>query len=63
MKTDYLKLAEAVRAACVMAALEAHEDAGVRGLCAEGRWECAVGAIGALDVARITEKFVEHREV
>jgi len=35
-------LAERVRAACVDAALDAYEEAGIRGLCVEGRWEAAV---------------------
>ena len=39
---------EAVRARCLAAAQAAYEDAGVRGLCAEGRWECALDAIRAL---------------
>ena len=56
MKSDFERLAESVRAACLAAALEAHEDAGIRGLCPEGRWECAVGAIRALDVAEIAER-------
>ena len=42
------RIAEEVRAACLEAALRAHEDAGVRGLCAEGRWEAAVAAIRGL---------------
>ena len=29
-------------------ALDAYEDAGLRGLCAEGRWECALEAIRSL---------------
>jgi hypothetical protein len=44
------RLAEAVRAACVAAAVRAYEEAGRSGLCAEGRWECAVDAIRALDL-------------
>jgi hypothetical protein len=44
------RLAESVRDACLRAALEAYENAGVSGLCEEGRWECAVGAIRALDL-------------
>ena len=43
-------LAERVRAACVRAALDAYEDAGVSGLCAEGRWEYAVGRLRQLDL-------------
>lgn len=45
-------LAEAVRAECLRVALEAHEDAGVRGLCQEGRWEAAVDAMRRLDLDR-----------
>jgi hypothetical protein len=44
---------EAVRAACVAAALQAYEDAAVQGLCAEGCWEAAVGAIRSLDVTAL----------
>jgi hypothetical protein len=43
-----LNLAEGVRRACLRAALDAYEDAGLRGLCAEGRWECALDAIRSL---------------
>jgi hypothetical protein len=43
-------LAERVRRACLTAAVEACEDAGLRGLCAEGRWECARRAVADLDV-------------
>ena len=43
--------AEAVRGALIEAALTAYEDAGLSGLCAEGRWEAAVAAMRSLDVA------------
>lgn len=42
------ELAERVRRACLEAALDAYEDAGLQGLCAEGRWECALEAIRRL---------------
>jgi hypothetical protein len=45
-----VQLAEAVRAACVAAAQRAYEEGGMRGLCAEGRWELAVDAMRALDL-------------
>ena len=45
---ELARLAEAVRRACIEAALAAYEDAGVMGLCAEGRWEAAVGAMQSL---------------
>ena len=49
-------LKEAVRRACIEAALAAYEDAGIAGLCAEGRWEAAVSAIQSLDIKRIGEQ-------
>ena len=48
---DMSGLAERVRAACVETALKAYEEAGVQGLCAEGRWEVAVSAMRTLDLA------------
>ena len=44
-------IAEAVRRACLEAALEAYEDAQIRGLCREGAWEVAIEAVRTLDVA------------
>ena len=40
-----LQMAEAVRQACIAAALQAYEDTGLSGLCQEGRWEYAVDAM------------------
>jgi|WetSurMetagenome_2_1015567.scaffolds.fasta_scaffold1350669_2 hypothetical protein len=48
--TDPLALAEQVRQACIASALAAYEDAGILGLCAEGRWEAAVSAMQSLDL-------------
>jgi hypothetical protein len=45
-----LRLARMIRAACAKAAIEAHEDAGVQGLCAEGRFEAAIGAMDQIDL-------------
>lgn len=47
---DAPALAEIVRSACLEAAAAAYEDAGVRGLCEEGRWEAAIGAVRSLDL-------------
>jgi hypothetical protein len=47
------ELAEAVRQACIQAALDAYEDAGISGLCAEGRWEVAIGAMQSLDLGQV----------
>jgi hypothetical protein len=46
-------LAEAVRDACVRAALDGYEQAGMSGLCAEGRWEMAVDSMSSLDLAAV----------
>ena len=46
---------ETVRAACLHAALAAYEDAGIRGLCAEGRWEAALAAIRHVDLSGVLE--------
>ena len=48
--TDAQTLAEAVRAACIKAALDAYEEGGVLGLCAEGRWEYAISAMRQLEL-------------
>lgn len=48
-----LAVAEAVRAACLQAAVDGYERAGLGGLCEEGRWEMVVDALRALDVAAI----------
>jgi hypothetical protein len=50
---DLLRAAEAVRDACLMAALESYEEASIRGLCHEGAWECAIGAIRSLNIRHI----------
>jgi hypothetical protein len=50
---DEQRIAEAVRRACIDAALEAYEDAQVRGLCREGAWEVAIEAVRSLDVAAV----------
>jgi hypothetical protein len=51
--TDPFALADDVRQACIAAALAAYEEAGVLGLCAEGRWEAAVSAMQSLDLRRL----------
>ena len=44
-------LAKRIRAACLEAVLQAYEDAGMQGLCAEGRWEAAIGALKTVELA------------
>jgi len=45
--------AEAIKAACLKAAIEAYEEAKMSGLCQEGAWELAVDAIKSLDVETV----------
>ena len=54
--SSQFQFAEAVRQACLRAALDAYESAGISGLCQEGRWELAVQAIRGLDLRRIIEQ-------
>jgi len=43
----------AVREACREALLEAHEEALSAGLCGEGAWEAALGALSRLSVEEL----------
>lgn len=49
---------EEVRAACLRAALDGYEHAGISGLCAEGRWEMAVDSIQSMDLNAVLSKFL-----
>jgi len=50
------ELAQSVRDACVQAALDGYEQAGMSGLCAEGRWEMAIDAIRSLDLETLLRR-------
>ena len=50
-------LAKRIRDACLETVLQAYEDAGVQGLCAEGRWEAAVGALRTIDLAPLLREY------
>jgi hypothetical protein len=51
------EIAEATHRALVAVALQAYEEAGLSGLCGEGRWEVALGAMRNYDVRNVT---VQH---
>jgi len=53
MSNSLENCAEAIRAALRKAATAAYEDAGVQGLCPEGRWEAAVSAMETLDLRAV----------
>ncbi|MFA7387901.1 MAG: hypothetical protein WCZ87_09600 [Thiohalobacteraceae bacterium] len=49
-------IAERVRAACIEAALAAYEEAGILGLCHEGRWEYAIQAMRRLRLETVAQE-------
>ncbi len=51
---DRQEIAEATQRVLVAVALQAYAEAGLSGLCAEGRWEAAVGAMRSYDVRPIS---------
>jgi hypothetical protein len=65
---DFAAIAEAVRTACIDTAIEAYEDAGIQGLCDEGRWEYTIAAMRRLDLqslkdaAQTVPRLKPHRE-
>lgn len=57
------EIAEAVRRACLRAALAHYDDALMRGLCREGAWDCAVDAMRSLDLdALLAEEAPDSQE-
>jgi hypothetical protein len=61
----HMQMVEAVRQACIAVALQAYEDAGLSGLCHEGRWEYAVDAMRGLPLRPLVEALLraaEHEE-
>jgi hypothetical protein len=58
----YMQMAEVVRQACITAALQAYEDAGLSGLCHEGRWEYAVDAMRGLPLRRLAQALLYDAE-
>ncbi|MGE0822064.1 MAG: acetyltransferase [Candidatus Binatia bacterium] len=54
------RLARIIREACIQAAREGYEQAAMSGLCHEGAWEAAIGAIQRLDLeALLKEQVIE----
>ncbi len=49
---EALRMAEVVRSACIDAALNGYENAAISGLCHEGAWEAAIGAMRMLDLEK-----------
>jgi len=61
-RDPHLRLACWVRDACIKAALDGYADAGISGLCAEGRWEAAISAIEMLDLNATLAAEFDRRE-
>jgi pentatricopeptide repeat protein len=59
---DVIAIAVSVRESCINAAIRAHEDAGISGLCAEGRWELAIRALRDLAVNSIVSSTLEEMQ-
>jgi hypothetical protein len=50
------RLAEAIRAACIQAAIAGYEDASLSGLCHEGAWERAIDAMRELKLEAVIKE-------
>lgn len=57
---DLDRLAARIRDRCREAAVRAYDDAGIQGLCAEGRWEAAVGAIETVDLKSVLQELATN---
>jgi hypothetical protein len=53
---DHYQLAEKIRQACLQTALTAYEDARMDGLCHQGAWESAMGALQQMDIVEIVNR-------
>ena len=60
-RVDEHTLAEAVRRACIRAAQDGYEQARFDGLCHEGAWENAIGAMQKLDLNAILRDAAKAR--
>lgn len=56
---DLNDVAKRIREKCIDAILEAYEDAGIQGLCDEGRWEAAVSALRTVDLTPLLRELEE----
>lgn len=54
----FQQLATQVQQACIQAALEGYEHAGISGLCEEGRLEVAISEMRMVDLAKLIESAI-----
>jgi hypothetical protein len=59
---DAIAIADLVRESCIETAIRAYEDAGISGLCAEGRWELAIQAMRGLDTGSVVSSTLEKTQ-
>jgi hypothetical protein len=52
--------AQTVRDMCLRVAVDAYEQAGLGGMCAEGRWEMAIDAMRSLDLSTVAHALSEN---
>jgi hypothetical protein len=52
---ELTKMAEKIRTAYLETAINSYEDAAANGLCAQGAWEVAVGAIRHLNITELLQ--------
>jgi len=52
-------LAKRIRQACLEAIIQAYDEGGIQGLCAEGRWELAVSTLRTLDLTPLLRDFAQ----
>lgn len=56
-----LEVAETMRTECRKSLTEAYEEAGLSGLCAEGRWEVALDSLVNIDSKKIIKSVFESQ--
>jgi hypothetical protein len=57
LENEKRRLVKAVQEACIRAALAGYEQAASDGLCHEGAWESAVGAMQMLNLDAVIRQF------
>ena len=58
-RVQQLQIAKAVQTICIETAIRAYEDAGLGGLCQEGRWERALDAMQGVNLPAWLAVYVE----
>lgn len=60
-KSDLIKI-EIIREACAKEFIRAYEEAGIKGLCEDGRIEYAVDAVRSLNLKKIIDEMNSPKE-